>query len=109
MERDELRVGNTPARTQVARAGVRALFSLGVWGGLLFWAAGTLSWVRAWFHLSLWIATLAANFAIILWKNPAGLATRMKRPQIGERFDKVIVSCLRRYTADGVTRTDACK
>ncbi|MBN2561803.1 MAG: isoprenylcysteine carboxylmethyltransferase family protein [Phycisphaerae bacterium] len=89
-----MRVGNTPAGTQVARAGARFLFSLGVWGGLLFWAAGTLTWTRAWVHLGLWIATLVTNFAIILWKNPAGLATRMKRPQIGEKFDKVIVSCL---------------
>jgi protein-S-isoprenylcysteine O-methyltransferase Ste14 len=94
MEKDELRVGNTLAGAQIARAGVRVLFSLGVSGGLLFGAAGTLSWGRAWIHLSLWIVTLATNFAIILWKNRAVLATRMKRRQIVEKFDKVIVSCL---------------
>ncbi|MFH1418740.1 MAG: isoprenylcysteine carboxylmethyltransferase family protein [Planctomycetota bacterium] len=78
----------------VIRACVGFLLSLGVWGSLLFWAAGTLAWTRGWIHIALWIATLATNLTLIMWKNRAVLATRMKRQQIGERFDKVIVSCL---------------
>lgn len=94
MEKGEPRVGHTPAKPQVGLACARFLLALGVWGGLLFGAAGDFAWGRGWFQLSLWIVTLATNFTIILWMNPAGLATRMKRPRIGEKLDKVIVSGL---------------
>jgi len=66
---------------------------LGVWGGLLFWAAGTLTWTRGWIHLGLWIVTLVTNFAILLWRNPAVLVARARRQTVEETFDKVILSC----------------
>jgi protein-S-isoprenylcysteine O-methyltransferase Ste14 len=94
MQETELRPGSELTGLEVARAVLSFLLFPVVWGGLLFWAAGTFSWGRAWLHLGLWIVTAAVNVTIILLKNPAGLAARMKRLRIGERFDKVIVSCL---------------
>ncbi len=91
MEKEELRPGNTPARTQVARAGMRLLFSLGVWDGLLFWAAGTLWWTRGWVHVGLWIVTLATNLVVLLWTNPDVIAARMKRQQAFAKFEKVML------------------
>ena len=91
LEKDELRVGNTPERTPVARACVGFLFSLGVWGGLLFWAAGTLSWTRGWVHVGLWIVTLATNLVILLRTNPDVLAARMNRQQTFAKFEKVML------------------
>ena len=91
MEKEEQRVGSTPARTPVGRACVRFLFSLGVWGGLLFWAAGTLSWTRGWVHVGLWIVTLATNLVILLRTNPEVLATRMNRQQVFAKFEKVML------------------
>jgi protein-S-isoprenylcysteine O-methyltransferase Ste14 len=70
---------------------VRFLFSLGVWGGLLFLAAGTLSWTRGWVHVGLWIVTLATNLVILLWTNPDVVAARMKRQQAGAKFEKVML------------------
>jgi protein-S-isoprenylcysteine O-methyltransferase Ste14 len=91
MEKDELRVDRIPARTPVACACVHFLFSLGVWGGLLFWAAGTPSWTRGWVHVGPWIVTLATNLVILLWTNPDVLAARMKRQQAGAKFEKVML------------------
>ncbi|MGB2984869.1 MAG: isoprenylcysteine carboxylmethyltransferase family protein [Phycisphaerae bacterium] len=91
MEKDELRVSNASARTLVVGAGVHFLFSLGVWGGLLFWAAGTLSWTRGLVHVGLWIVTLATNLVILLRTNPDVLAARMNRQQAFAKFEKVML------------------
>jgi protein-S-isoprenylcysteine O-methyltransferase Ste14 len=91
MENDERKVGNTPASTHVARACLRILPVLGVWGGLLFWAAGTLSWARGWIHLGLWVVTLAANLVTLLHTNPDVVAARMTRQQVFAKFEKVMM------------------
>jgi protein-S-isoprenylcysteine O-methyltransferase Ste14 len=64
---------------------------LGVWGGLLFWAAGTLSWTRGWVQVGLWIVTGATNLVILLWTNPDVIAARMKRQQTFAKFEKVML------------------
>ncbi len=94
MEKDDLRVGDAPARPPVVRACLGILFRLGIWGVLLFWAAGTLAWTRAWIHHGLWIVTLVVNLAILLRYSPAMLAVRMRRQALDRKFDKVIVFCL---------------
>jgi protein-S-isoprenylcysteine O-methyltransferase Ste14 len=65
-----------------------------MWGGLLFWAAGTLAWTLAWAHLGLWIVTVITNVVILFRRNPAALAARMKRQTVNRQFDKVILPCL---------------
>lgn len=91
MEKDQLRAGNAPARTHAARACLRLLFLLAVWGGLLFWAAGTLSWTRAWIHLGLGVGTAITNVVILLRRNPAVLIARMSRQQVFARFEKAML------------------
>ncbi len=98
MGQEELRVRDTPDRPPVARACVGILLSMGVWGGLLFGAAGTLTWTRAWIHLGLWIVTMVTNLVILLRSNPALLAVRMKSRTVERKFDKVIVYCLQSVT-----------
>ncbi|UCC29590.1 MAG: isoprenylcysteine carboxylmethyltransferase family protein, partial [Phycisphaerales bacterium] len=91
MEGNELRTGNEPTRLLLARACLDCLFSLGVFGGLLFWAAGTLSWTRGWIHYGLWIVTLVANLVILHRMNPDVFAVRLKRQRVSEKFDKVVL------------------
>jgi protein-S-isoprenylcysteine O-methyltransferase Ste14 len=59
-------------------------------GCLLFGAAGTLDWERAWLHLGLWIVTMIANMIVLVLKNPAVVAARIKR-QPGAKFEKVML------------------
>ena len=91
MEGNELRTGNEPTRLLLTRACLDLLFSLGVFGGLLFWAAGTLSWTRGWTHFGLWIVTLVANLVIVCRTNPHVLAVRLKRQRVSKKFDKVVL------------------
>jgi protein-S-isoprenylcysteine O-methyltransferase Ste14 len=67
------------------------LVALSLWGGLLFWSAGTLVWSRGWIHLGLLVVTLFTNFAVLLWKNPAVIVVRARGHAMEETFDKVIV------------------
>ena len=83
--------GNVSPGSIVARACVRFSFSLGVWGGLLFWAAGTPSWTRGWVYVGLWIVTLATNLVILLRTNPDVIAARMKRQHAFAKFEKVML------------------
>jgi len=83
-----------PLGLTALRAFVQFALAIAIWGGLLFWAAGTLTWPRAWIHLGLWVATLAVNFIILLFSNRAVLLARMKRQRISETFDKVLLTLL---------------
>ena len=76
--------------TLATRACARLFVALIVSGGLLFWAAGTLAWDRAWMHLGLWIVTSITNVAVLLKKNPAVVAARMKR-QPAAKFEIVML------------------
>ena len=91
MEDNERKAGDTPATPHVARACLRFLFLLGVWGGLLFWAAGTLSWIRGWVHVGLWIVTMATNLVTLVHTNPDVVAARMSRQQVFAKFEKVML------------------
>lgn len=91
MKEDGRRAGGTTATNLVTRAAVRFFVALSVWSAILFWAAGTLAWGRAWIHLGLWIVTLAINLLILLWKNPDTIAARVKRQGAGARFEVVML------------------
>ncbi len=91
MEEHELPVGNTSATVLVIRAAARLVVVLSVWGGLLFWAAGTVAWAGAWIHLGLWVVTLATNLVVLLWTNPDTVIVRMKRQHAGARFEMVML------------------
>jgi len=84
-------MGDASTKTLVVRAGVHCLLLLGAWGGPLFWAAGTLSWMRGWVHIGLWIVTLGTNLVILLRTNPDVLAARMNRQQVFAKFEKVML------------------
>ena len=73
---------------------VQILFALAIWGGLLFGAAGTLAWVRAWLHLGIWVATFALNFTVLACTNRQVLAARIKRQRTTETFDKILLALL---------------
>jgi protein-S-isoprenylcysteine O-methyltransferase Ste14 len=90
MEEDRLRAGRASATTLATRAFARVFVALIVSGGLLFGAAGTLAWGRAWIHLGLWIVTSITNIIVLLSKNPAVVAARMKR-RPGAKFEIVML------------------
>ena len=73
------------------RLGLRAVIGLGVWGGLLFAAAGTFAWPRGWVHLALWLSTAVVNFAVLLRVNPAVVAARLGGKRPSARFEKVMI------------------
>ncbi|MCP4250405.1 MAG: isoprenylcysteine carboxylmethyltransferase family protein [bacterium] len=91
MEKDEQQVEHTPAINHVARASVSFLILLGVWGGLLFWAAGTFLWTRGWVNVGLWVVALGTNLGILLRTNPDVIAARMNRQHAFARFEKVML------------------
>jgi len=74
---------------------LRALiqFSAGflAWGGILFWAAGTLRWSRGWIQLLVWAVTFAVDFAVLLRMNRPVLAARLKFQRGTEKFDMIIL------------------
>lgn len=72
----------------------RLVIGLGIWGGLLFGAAGTLTWLRGWVQLVAWLLTAAVNLTILLRVNPAVIEARLSRKRSTERFDRVIVPLL---------------
>lgn len=78
----------------IALAAVRLVFAFGCWGGLLFWAAGTLHWTRAWVHLGLWLVTFLVNLSVILRANPAVLPARLKRQHASRKPDIILLTAL---------------
>ncbi len=90
MKEQGLPAGSTSATTLATRAFARLFVALIVSGGLLFGAAGTLAWGRAWIHLGLWIVTLITNITVLVNKNPAVVAARMKK-QPSAKFEIVML------------------
>ncbi|MBU0718572.1 MAG: isoprenylcysteine carboxylmethyltransferase family protein [Planctomycetes bacterium] len=95
MEETGQQVGTGLTGKLIAWAGARYLLLLGVWSGLLFGAAGSLAWMRAWICLGLWIVTVSVNIVVLLRKNPAVLVARMGKQRFDAKFDKVLVPLLR--------------
>ena len=76
----------------ISRAAVQFTFGMAIWGGLLFWSAGTLAWTRGWIHLLLWVVTVIINMAVLLLTNRAVLAARLKPKRGTERFDRILLA-----------------
>ena len=72
----------------------QTVVAVGCWGGLMFWAAGTLSWTRAWIHLGTWAATFIANFFILFFANPAVLFARLKRQRTEKKLDILLLTAV---------------
>lgn len=87
-----MREPSAETRRGIARRVVQVLGFNVVTGAILFGAAGTLSWVRAWIHIGLFTALFLANAAVVLPRNPE-LAARRSRRQAGTKaFDKVFIA-----------------
>lgn len=91
MEAERFEAKGESAGLVVIRAVIQFLLALALWGGLLFWSAGSISWLRGWIHLGLWSVTLAANLLILLHTNRAVLAARTKKQRFEKRFDKILM------------------
>jgi protein-S-isoprenylcysteine O-methyltransferase Ste14 len=83
----------TPASiaSLIKRVILRAAIGLGIWGGVLFAAAGTIAWPRAWIQLALWLLTVAVNFSVLMRVNPAVVAARLKGEPGSARFEKAMI------------------
>lgn len=75
----------------LARAAVQFAMGLGVWGGLLFAAAGTWQWPAAWTHLALWAVTLTVNFFVLLPNHRDVLAARLQRKRSAAGWDTALL------------------
>lgn len=73
---------------------LRVVIGLGIWGGLLFAAAGTVAWPRAWAQLALWLLTVVVNFSVLLRVNPAVVAARLKGQRTSARFERAMIPFL---------------
>lgn len=74
----------------VIRILIRVVIFFGLWGYLLFWAAGTIFWVRGWIHLGLWALTVLVNCAVLFAVNPGIIVTRMEMKRPTEPLDRII-------------------
>lgn len=72
------------------RVVARSVIGLAIWGGLLFGAAGTFAWSRAWIQLAAWLLTVVVNLVILLRVNPAVVAVRLSHQRMSARFEKAM-------------------
>lgn len=70
---------------------VQIVVTFVVWSGLLFLAAGTLDWPRAWLLLGLNLAALALNFYLVWRFNPQIAETRSKIRAGTKSWDTVLI------------------
>jgi len=75
----------------ILRGAIQLTFAMGIWGGLMFWGAGTLAWPRAWIHLALWVVTVLVNMTVLLKVNPDLIAARLKPKPSSERSDRILL------------------
>lgn len=90
-ERSELRPDDGSEGIVVLRAIASLVLVGGVWGGLLFGAAGTVSWTRGWIHLALFVITFIVNVIVLLRFNRATLLARMRPRPTEEAVEKTLV------------------
>jgi protein-S-isoprenylcysteine O-methyltransferase Ste14 len=88
---ESMEIQNKSKRLAVIRAAIQFVFSIIIWGGLLFLSAGSIRWPRAWFHLGLWTVTILVNLIILLKTNPSLLAARTKRARFDSIFDLILL------------------
>jgi len=86
--------GTTPRRVWTFVRILQLALTQGAWFGVLFAAAGTISWLRGWICM---FATLCLNVSAVVLigrRNPALIAARAQwRHRDTKPFDKVFVAC----------------
>ena len=75
----------------LVRGLIQFTFGMSIWGGLMFWGAGTLAWPRGWILLALWVVTVLINMTVLLKANPDLLAARLKPKRSSERSDRILL------------------
>lgn len=70
---------------------LRVLMGVCVWSVLLFLAAGTVHWMRAWLYIALHVGTLTIGEIVVSLKSPHILEERVRRHANTKTFDKVIL------------------
>jgi len=76
------------ARDLIRRV-AQILFTVVLWGLVLFAFAGRLDWSRAWIYLGLMVLGLIINGIVVLPRNPEIAAERGKKHAGAKRFDRV--------------------
>ena len=75
----------------ILRGSIQFTVAMGIWGGLMFWGAGTFGWPRGWIHLALWVVTVLVNMAVLLKANRDVIAARLKPKPSSERSDRILL------------------
>ncbi len=75
----------------MGKRAVQIIVTFVVWSGLLFLAAGTWDWPRAWLMLGLNLAALVVNFYLVWRFNPRIAETRSKVRAGTKGWDKVLI------------------
>ena len=73
------------------RAGFQLIVSFAIWGGLLFGAAGDVTWLRGWAHIGLWLVTFAINASVLLGLNREVVSARLNPKWSSERADTILL------------------
>lgn len=74
----------------MARRVAQILFTIVLWGVILFAAAGRLNWNRGWIYLGLMILSIAINGVVAVPRNPEIVAERGKKHAGTKPFDRVV-------------------
>lgn len=74
------------------RAVIQLVISFAIWGGLLFGAAGDVTWLRGWLHIGLWLVTFLVNASVLLKLNRDVLSARLKPKWSSERADTILLT-----------------
>jgi len=75
-------------------AGLARLFAMTVvYGLVLFFCAGTVTWPAAWVYLAVMIGVLA-DYTVIIRRHPDLIAERQKPPSDAKRWDKPLVTVI---------------
>ena len=90
-ENTDIQTKSISAGLVVIRAVFQFVFSIMIWGGLLFFSAGSITWIRGWIHLCLWTVTLLVNLIILIKMNPSLLAARTKRRKFESKLDMLLM------------------
>ncbi len=69
----------------------RGLTGVCLWSAILFLAAGTVHWKRAWLYIALYVCTLVIGEIVVSLKSPRILEERAQPHANTKTFDKVIM------------------
>jgi len=85
----EIPTGQPPKPAKLLLMAVLALAVYLTFMAGLFLAAGGLNWTRGWIFLLLMPLTFLVNIPVVMWKNPALVGRRLRKPKITKTFDRM--------------------